>query len=314
MFASRLVKRAAVFVRRATPLIAVLGTLTLAACGDDGDGDGTGPDGVNGTWEMAGGGFYMEVSSSEITWYIDFAECFLPVVYDVVDIDGNQYTVEVEGEPAGVITLDRIGSNLSVEIDGEEFVLEPSNVDTADLELCDTSGPEENFDPALASCSSYDPLTPGVTDGGTLFTTDATDPNGYYYDAYRLQLAGSSDVEISMTSTQVDPFLYLYSSTGTLIGWDDDTGEGVDALLTATLGAGCYIVVASSYDAGETGSYQIVANAFCCSPAVRSGRAEPCECALTGPEPCSLRVRTIANSCTRPARLNRRITTRTRDF
>ena len=262
MFASRLVDVAAALVRRATPLLMVFGALSLAACGDDGDGDGdgTGPSGVNGMWEMEG--FYMDVSSSEITWYLDFAECYVPITYDVVDIDGNTYTVEVEGEAAGVIVIERVGSNLSVEIDGEEFVLEPSDVDAGDLEICDVSGPEGDFDPTLGTCSSYDPLTLGVADGGTLLGTDATDPNGYHFDAYRLQLAGDTRVEVSMTSDEVDSFLYLYSSTGTLIGFDDDTGNSANSLIDATLDAGCYIVVASSYDPGETGSYQIEANAF----------------------------------------------------
>lgn len=259
MFASRFLETAAAIVRRTAPLLAVLGTLTLAACDDGGDGDGTGPTGVNGMWETEG--LYMDVSASEITFYIDFAECFFPVTYDVLDIDGSTYTVEYEGETAE-ITVVRAGANLNVDVGGEEFTLTPSDVDPTDLEICDDTTPITGFDPALTTCTSYDPLTVGMTDGGSLFTNDLVDPNGYYYDAYRLQLASAATVEITLTSDQVDPYLYLYSSAGTLIDFDDDGAGNLNSQLTTSLNAGCYIVVASSYDPGETGSYQIVANAF----------------------------------------------------
>ena len=259
MFASRLSRTAAAFARRAVPVIAVLGTVALAACGDDDD-NGTGPTGVNGMWETTG--MYMHVSSSAITMYIDFEQCYLAVTYDVVDIDGDTYTVEYEGEAAGEITLNRSGTDLSVEVDGEAFVLESSDVDPDDLELCDDTTPGGEFDPTLGACTSYPALTLGTPVTGSLSSTDATDPNGYYYDVYRLQIAGSSTVEISQSSDVVDSYVYVYNSAGTAVGFDDDGGEGLDALLTETLGAGCYIVVATSYDPQETGAYQLEANAF----------------------------------------------------
>jgi hypothetical protein len=73
MFASPLFRTARRALLRAAPLMAVLGTLTLAACSDDDDDDdGLGPSNdVNGMWvaEADGNQEYIYITSESITFY-----------------------------------------------------------------------------------------------------------------------------------------------------------------------------------------------------------------------------------------------------
>lgn len=252
----RLFHRTAVLLRRATPVLAVLAALSLAACGGDDDDDG-GPLGpgsdVTGTWYGGAAGGYVRIGTEEIDLYVDLGDCYFHVTYEILDVDGDTYTLNFEGMQ-GQIEIRRDGADLIID-DGEELIYEASDVDVDTLTICEGIG--GNLEPMLGTCTSYDPLVLGVPDGGTLSTTDATDPNGYHYDAYRLELASAGTVEISETSDDIDSFLYLYSAAGVLLESNDDDGGNFDALITADLDAGCYIVVASSFGPGETGSYVI---------------------------------------------------------
>jgi hypothetical protein len=251
---------AAFMPRRFLAVLLLACAALLGACSDDGDDDGTGPTGVNGMWETPG--LYMHVSSDEITFYIDLDGCYGALTYDVVDIDGDTYEVEFEGDPAGEIVLDRNGSTMDVDVEGESLTMEQSDVDESDLEICADTDPSDVFDPTLSTCSSYNELTLGVPQNGSLTGGDATDPNGFLYDVHRVQISGTPTVEIAQRSDQIDSYLYLYNSTGTLIAFDDDGGDNFNSIVTEPLTAGCYIVVVSSYSPGETGDYEIEANAF----------------------------------------------------
>lgn len=263
MPSSRLVDRAAALLRRAAPLLAILAALGLTACGDDDDDGGPlGPGSdVIGTWQGAEVDEYVRITTDEIDLYVSLGDCYAHFTYEIVDVDGDVFTIEIEGLQ-GEIEIRRDGADLVID-GGEPTVYEESNVDLTGLTICDDLSGPEDFDPTLATCTSYDPITLGVTDGGTLSAADPSDPNGYYFDAYRLQLDAETEVQLDLVSDEIDSYLYLYSSTGTLLQADDDGGdEPFASRIVRSLSAGCYIVVASSYDTGEVGAYVIDANAL----------------------------------------------------
>lgn len=67
----------------------------------------------------------------------------------------------------------------------------------------------------------------------------------------------------------MDPYLHLYSGsfdpanpcTNWVEGDDDGGGGGFNSLISATYPAGTYVIVATSFGSGATGTYQLTYNA-----------------------------------------------------
>ncbi|GIW08639.1 MAG: hypothetical protein KatS3mg060_3444 [Dehalococcoidia bacterium] len=99
-------------------------------------------------------------------------------------------------------------------------------------------------------------LTSGVPISGTI--SPATDLDTYYFDA----MAGQR-ITIRMTrqTAPLDPFLRLYSPTGSLLAWDDDSGGNLNSLIpNVTLAiSGRYRIEAFSYFGMSAGPYELVA-------------------------------------------------------
>ncbi len=65
-------------------------------------------------------------------------------------------------------------------------------------------------------------------------------------------------VVIDMESDDVDAYLRVLRNDGTQIATNDDGGSGSDARLEYQAPyAGAYLVIATSYAAGETGAYRV---------------------------------------------------------
>ena len=79
---------------------------------------------------------------------------------------------------------------------------------------------------------------------------------GHYVDLYRVHLAARGEVTIELTSN-TDTFLRLVDDDGDLIDSDDDGGTDTNSRIRRTLAAGTYMVEATTYGAGETGSYEL---------------------------------------------------------
>jgi hypothetical protein len=108
------------------------------------------------------------------------------------------------------------------------------------------------------------PLTVGSILSGTLGLGDPVDSSGAYFDRYALTVTQGGVIQITMRSTDVDAWLTLYSGT-TVLAVDDDSGggtNGTDARITTSLVPGCYLVEASTFASGETGSYTLSALAL----------------------------------------------------
>jgi hypothetical protein len=96
----------------------------------------------------------------------------------------------------------------------------------------------------------------GSTVQGSLEHTDCPLGDGSYYDPYRFTLTTATTVRIDLVSSAFDAFLYLLSATSVL-AIDDDSGTGINARITFSLGPGTYYILANSFGPYETGPYQL---------------------------------------------------------
>jgi hypothetical protein len=103
----------------------------------------------------------------------------------------------------------------------------------------------------------------GTTVSGTLTTSDCQLTymglqSGEYVDQYGFTLGSSRGVTVTMSSTQVDSYLIIWNrATGQIVAEDDDSGGGTDARIVTTLPAGNYVIGATTWDPGETGTYTL---------------------------------------------------------
>ncbi len=102
-------------------------------------------------------------------------------------------------------------------------------------------------------------LVPGQTVDGSLNPSDLVWDDGGHYETWNMTvLAAGQRVAIEMDSDDVDAFLRVLANDGTEIATDDDGGSGTNARVDFRApDAGDYLVLATSYEAGETGAYSL---------------------------------------------------------
>ena len=94
---------------------------------------------------------------------------------------------------------------------------------------------------------------------GVLSSKDAVVWRGSFGDNYSFFGTAGEQVEISLTSSTIDSYVYLHDGSGRLIAEDDDSGEDwYDSFLTVSLPHdGLYIITASSYYDSDEGPYHL---------------------------------------------------------
>ncbi len=118
---------------------------------------------------------------------------------------------------------------------------------------------------AVDPCGVNKTLVLGQATINTLSRTDCALGDGggsaRYLHRYALTVNTPTSLQIDMTSTEVDAYLVVQNaSTGAVVAENDDASSTTrNARILATFPAGSYIVNATTYDPGETGSYQISA-------------------------------------------------------
>lgn len=150
--------------------------------------------------------------------------------------------------------------------------------------------------PALTG--PHRPITVGQPATGTMGAdTPRLDGRGRFH-TYRFEGRANQRVVVSLESDNFDPYLYLVRSDGPtvrIVGTDDDSGEGDDARLVATLrDNGEYLVIATTYggsDSTGTSAYTL--------------RLEPCDdaCAAASAEstsPATVASAGVVNAPRRP--------------
>lgn len=100
------------------------------------------------------------------------------------------------------------------------------------------------------------------TRSGTLEESDATLPDGSYYDSWHYTGQAGERVTVSLSSPDFDTYLIAAEGSsvtdGRILGEDDDGGGDLNSQLTVVLPAsGTYVFIANAYSAGATGSYEI---------------------------------------------------------
>jgi len=111
-------------------------------------------------------------------------------------------------------------------------------------------------------CESTVPLSLGVQVSGAFGAGDCTYDRWLdrHADAYLLNLAVPTTVQIDVTSASLDPIVFVTTLDGAPLGQDDDSGDGQNARLLINLPAGSYRVWAAPFQRGATGAYAITAN------------------------------------------------------
>jgi hypothetical protein len=83
-----------------------------------------------------------------------------------------------------------------------------------------------------------------------------------HYDIYTFPGRAGQQVTITMTSREIDSYLWLLDPQGNSLIQDDDGAGGTDARIVYTLPVdGTYTIVANSYDGGVLGRYTLQASA-----------------------------------------------------
>ena len=116
--------------------------------------------------------------------------------------------------------------------------------------------PEPSDDPCLATLS-----VDGAVSGAWSSSCESTTLAGRYARYYSFTLTEGSDVTITLESS-TDPYLYLRegaAKSGTAAHENDDivVGTDTDSRIQATLVDGIYTIEATTYSAGETGSFTL---------------------------------------------------------
>ncbi|MEB3882161.1 DVUA0089 family protein [Lyngbya sp. CCY1209] len=79
-----------------------------------------------------------------------------------------------------------------------------------------------------------------------------------FYDLYMFEGEAGQRVILEMTSREFDPYLILMDAEGAELAQDDDSGGDKNARIEVTLPeSGIYTFLANSYEAGQSGTYQL---------------------------------------------------------
>ncbi|GHT80676.1 hypothetical protein FACS189467_3410 [Bacteroidia bacterium] len=89
-----------------------------------------------------------------------------------------------------------------------------------------------------------------------------SDGETYYAAAYKIEMQANDDFEISHVKIRdIDPYLSLYKLSGTDYVWmaenDDYNGSPNSYITSTSLAAGTYYIVATTFNADETGAYTL---------------------------------------------------------
>lgn len=94
---------------------------------------------------------------------------------------------------------------------------------------------------------------------GQLGPGDSVLPDNSYYKAYVINGKAGQQVTIEMTSQEIDPSLFLLNPDGSKLNQNDDISPtDFNAKIVATLPKnGTYIVLANSFEGGESGKFKL---------------------------------------------------------
>jgi hypothetical protein len=110
---------------------------------------------------------------------------------------------------------------------------------------------------AASSIQTITPTTGGTTVNGTLAAGDCTIFDGTFADVYKITVSANATVQVDMTSSAFDAFLWLFDSNFVSVTSDDNGGGGTNARISRSLTAGTYYIEANSFAFGQSGAYTL---------------------------------------------------------
>ena len=114
------------------------------------------------------------------------------------------------------------------------------------------------YDVAIRRSIAQAPATGSRVEQGTLAEGDTQLPSGEYADGYEIEGRPGQTVRIDLASTEFDTFVALMPPVGDNLENDDaPDGQGHSVIETTLTELGTYLVVVTSYKAGETGAYTL---------------------------------------------------------
>ena len=98
----------------------------------------------------------------------------------------------------------------------------------------------------------------GTTVTGELSSSDPTLTDGSHYKLFTFQGTAGQSVQIDLTSSAFDSYLYLREQNGQAIAHDDDGGGGLNARIVQQLPyTGTYQIVANTLQSGQFGAFTL---------------------------------------------------------
>jgi hypothetical protein len=133
---------------------------------------------------------------------------------------------------------------------------------------CEGDGPTAPPDsPECAtSQATFTVVAPPVTfdEVGTLTAASCKLGRGSYADRWELVVPAAVDIEIDMTSEDVDSFIILRNADDEKIGSDDDGGIGGfnsgNSRLAGRIQAGTYYIMTTTFNDDAVGDYSLSVN------------------------------------------------------
>ncbi len=106
------------------------------------------------------------------------------------------------------------------------------------------------------------PISPGEPVGSELTTDDPTAPEGPHYQLWRFTVRSGDQITVTMRSGDFDAYIsvgHIVNGALEYFASDDDSGGGTDAMLELTADRdGDYVIRATSFNSGATGSYTLL--------------------------------------------------------
>jgi hypothetical protein len=107
-------------------------------------------------------------------------------------------------------------------------------------------------------CAAAPTHTLGSTTNGQLSLTDCKLSDGSFVDFYAVTIPTAGTYIFSQTSAAFDTYIAMLSSTGVLVGVNDDaTTTNTNSVLKVLVPPGNFIIGANSFDANATGAYTL---------------------------------------------------------
>jgi hypothetical protein len=100
-------------------------------------------------------------------------------------------------------------------------------------------------------------LTIPDTVSGTLSAASCKLRDNSYADVWTLTITTLGTLQLDLSSTDFDAFLFVRDVNGNLVVQDDDSGPDTDSRIFQTFSPGTYYVHANTFDPGEVGNYTL---------------------------------------------------------